>query len=171
MSGVILIVYATRYGSTREVAEKIAAMLRKQKLDVEVRPARQVRSLEGYRAAVLGTPLYIGRWLKETHRFLKQHHQALAQLPVAIFSLGPTHHGEGAIAQVRPQMDNELRKYPWLKPVATELFGGKYDPATLRFPDSLLKILPAGPLHEAPANDMRNWQTIRTWASRLVKKF
>ena len=65
------------------------------------------------------------------HRFLKRNHAALEKLPVAIFSLGPTH-GEDPIPTVQPQMDKELAKYPWLKPVSTELFGGEYDPDKLR---------------------------------------
>jgi menaquinone-dependent protoporphyrinogen oxidase len=48
------------------------------------------------------------------------------------------------------------------------MFGGKYDPVTLRFPDSLLASLPASPLHNQPASDARNWIAIRTWANDLI---
>jgi menaquinone-dependent protoporphyrinogen oxidase len=170
MSDTILVTYATRYGSTQEVAEKVAATLRESGLEVDVQPARKVQSLSGYRAVVLGAPLYIGSWLKEAQRFLKKHQPALEKLPVAIFSPGPTHGGENALAEVQPQMDKELGKYPWLKPVATELFGGDYDPDKLRFPDTLLTVIPASPLHDAAANDMRDWDAIRTWAEDLVGK-
>ncbi|HYF96402.1 MAG TPA: hypothetical protein VD969_29710 [Symbiobacteriaceae bacterium] len=54
-------------------------------------------------------------------------------------------------------------KVPWLKPVALEMFGGKYDPARLRFPINLL----AG---KAPATDMRDWTAMRAWASALGRK-
>jgi len=166
MSDKILVTYASRYGSTQEVAEKIAAMLNEGGLTADVQPARQVKTLQGYSAVVLGAPLYIGSWLKDAHRFLKRHQAALEKLPVAIFSLGPTH-GDDALATVQPQMDKELAKYPWLKPVSTELFGGEYDPDKLRFPDTLLGKLPASPLYQAPANDMRDWDAIRTWAQSL----
>ena len=166
MSDTILITYASRYGSTQEVAEKIAVTLSESGLTVDVQPARQVKTLQGYRAIVLGTPLYIGSWLKDAHRFLKRHQAALEKLPVAIFSLGPTH-GEDPIPTVRPQMDKELAKYPWLKPVSTELFGGQYDPDKLRFPDTLLGKVPASPLYEAPASDLRDWDAIRNWAQSL----
>ncbi len=62
-----------------------------------------------------------------------------------------------------------MKKYPWLKPVAAELFGGKYDPARLRFPDSLLGALPASPLHNAPASDVRDWDAIRAWATSIAQ--
>ena len=169
MSDSILIVYATRYGSTQEVAETIAATLREGGFSVDVHPAKQVRTLEGYRAVVLGAPLYIGSWLKDAQRFLKQHQAALAGMSVAIFSLGPTRADEG-LAEVRASLDAQVSKYPWLKPVAVELFGGKYDPVKLRFPDTLLKALPASPLYQSPASDIRDWEAIRAWASELAAK-
>jgi menaquinone-dependent protoporphyrinogen oxidase len=170
MSDTILVTYASRYGSTQEVAERVAATLRENDLQVDVKPARQVRALEGYRAIVLGAPLYIGHWLKDAHRFLTRFQAVLAQRPVAVFSLGPTRLQEMEAADVRSQLDQELTKYPWLKPVASELFGGKYDPATLRFPDSLLAVLPASPLHGAAASDARDWDEIRVWATNLAAK-
>lgn len=170
MSDKILIVYATRYGSTQEVAERVAATLRENGLKVDVQAARQVQTLEGYRAVVLGAPLYIGRWLKDAHRFLGRHQEGLAQRPVAISTLGPTRMEEMEAPDVRTQLDQEMNKYPWLKPVAAELFGGKYDPATLRFPDNLLAVIPASPLHGAPASDARDWEAIRAWAEALPSK-
>jgi menaquinone-dependent protoporphyrinogen oxidase len=169
MSDKILVTYATRYGSTQEVAEKVAATLRESGLAVDVHPAKQVQSLAGYRAVVLGAPLYIGSWLKDGQRFLTQQQAALEKLPVAIFSLGPTRADEGWEA-VRASLDAQVGKYPWLKPVAVELFGGKYDPAKLRFPDTILKIIPASPLHGQPASDIRDWDAIRAWANSLTGK-
>jgi menaquinone-dependent protoporphyrinogen oxidase len=170
MSASILVAYATRYGSTQEVAEAVAAALRDGGLEVDVVPAGQVRTLEGYGAVVLGAPLYIGRWLKDVRRFLTRHRGALADRPVAVFTLGPTREGEEEWQGVRAQLDNQLAKYPWLAPVSMELFGGKYDPATLRFPDSLLARVPASPLHQMPASDVRDWTAIRAWAKGLPAK-
>jgi menaquinone-dependent protoporphyrinogen oxidase len=170
MSDTVLVVYATRYGSTQEVAERVAATLREAGLQVDVKRARDVRALEGYCAIVLGAPLYIGRWLKDAHRFLARFQADLSQRPVAVFSLGPTRLEEMKVPDVRAQLDQELNKYPWLKPVASELFGGKYDPATLRFPDSLAATLPASPLHGAPASDARDWEAIRAWTNDVAGK-
>ena len=169
MSDSVLVVYATRYGSTQEVAEQVAATLRESGFEVDLAPARQVQSLQGSRAVVLGAPLYIGSWLKDAQRFLARHQAALVELPVAIFTLGPTR-AEEDVAEVRAQMDKQLLKYPWLKPVAVELFGGKYDPSKLKFPATLLAALPASPLYQAPASDIRDWDAIRTWAGSLAAK-
>jgi menaquinone-dependent protoporphyrinogen oxidase len=166
----ILVTFATRYGSTQEVAERVAGLLRREGLEVDLKPAREVQSLEGYGAVVLGAPLYIGHWLKDARRFFSRHRDALTARPVALFTLGPTRDGEHDWQEVRSQLDQELADHAWLTPVSTALFGGKYDPDKLRFPDSLLAKLPASPLHGLPPNDMRSWVEIDAWASRLPAK-
>jgi menaquinone-dependent protoporphyrinogen oxidase len=117
---------------------------------------------------VLGAPLYIGHWHKDAQRFLARHREALVARPVALFTLGPTQSAEQEWESVRAQLKQELAKYPWLQPVALELFGGKYDPARLRFPDSVLARLPASPLRQRPASDVRDWMAIRAWANSLA---
>ena len=166
MSDSILVAYATRYGSTQEVAEAIAATLRERGLAVDTQPMQQVRSLDQYRAIVLGAALYIGRWHKDARRFLAQYREALTQRPVAIFALGPLHTDEKEFQGSREQLEKELAKFPWLKPVALELFVGKFDPAKLGFPWT---VLPA--LKNMPASDARDWRVIRDWASNLAAQF
>jgi menaquinone-dependent protoporphyrinogen oxidase len=167
MPASVLVTYASRYGSTQEVAEVVAATLRDNGLAIDCQPMQAVQTLEGYCAVVAGAPLYIGHWHKDAHNFLLQHREALLQRPVAIFTLGPIRGDEKEWEGVRVQLDQELAKYPWLKPVALELFGGKYDPAKLRFPYSLVAKLPVSPLYQMPASDVRDWATIRAWARNL----
>ncbi len=158
----VLVAYATYYGSTQEVAEAVAATLREQGVDVDLRPLREVRSLAGYGAVIMGAPLRMYHWHKDAHDFLSRHRQALLQLPVVAFALGPVHepHDEQEWQDSRAQLDKELAKYPWFQPVALEMIGGKFDPALLRFPLNKL----AGP---APASDIRDWDAIRAWAGTL----
>lgn len=170
VDGKILVAYATKYGSTQEVAKSVASALTEDGLAVELLPARQVKSLASYRAVVLGAPLYIGHFHKDALRFLSQHQAALTRLPAALFVLGPTTSTEADWQGVRENLDQELVKMDWFKPVAVQLFGGKYDPARLRFPDSLLASLPASPLHGMPASELRDCEAIRSWASELPGK-
>jgi menaquinone-dependent protoporphyrinogen oxidase len=170
MTAPILIAYATRYGSTREVAEAIAATLRERGLTVDVQPARSVHTLAGYGAAVLGAPFYVGSWHRDAQRFLAQHREALQQRPFAIFALGPLSSDEKELLESREQFDKELAKYPDLRPVALEMFSGKYDPAKLSIPHRLLTVLPASPLHGLAERDLRDWNAIRAWASGLAAK-
>ena len=166
MTARILVAYATRYGSTQEVAEAIGARLRGQGLDVEVKPARDVRQLDGFAAVVLGTPLYIGSALKGWAAFVERHHAVLEQLPVAVFALGPISASDD-MADARGQLDAALAKTPWLAPVAIELFVGKYDPAKLHLADKLIAVIPASPLHGVGLHDERDWDAIDAWADKL----
>jgi menaquinone-dependent protoporphyrinogen oxidase len=159
----ILVAYATTYGSTQEVAEAVAATLHECGFEVDIQPMRKVRTLTGYQAVVLGAPLYMFHWHKDALNFLSQHHTNLTDLPVAVFALGPFHDEEKEWQEVRSQLDKELVKFPWLKPVAIKIFGAKFDPATLRFPWNLLPAL-----KNMPASDLRDWAAIRAWASNLA---
>jgi menaquinone-dependent protoporphyrinogen oxidase len=171
MSDSILVAYATRYDSTQEVAETVTATLRDHGLKVDLQPMRKVRALANYRVVVMGVPIYIGSLHKDAQRFLLQHREALSERLVAVFVLGPTHNDEKERQGARAQLDKELMKFPWLTPVALEMFGGKYNPEKLRFLDKLIAILPASPLHNEPASDARNWTAIRTWVNDLAVKF
>jgi menaquinone-dependent protoporphyrinogen oxidase len=165
MSNPVLVAYATRYGSTQEVADKIAATLRQSGLTVEVQPAKQVRTLDGYRAVVLGAPLYMSDWLKEARNFLSRHRPILTTLPVALFALGPTEDKEKDWTETRKQFDKVLSQFAWLKPVAAELFGGRFDPSRLTLPYNLIPGL-----KRMPVNDIRDWDAIGVWANGLVEK-
>lgn len=164
MSASVLVAYATRYGSTQEVAEAVAATLREHGLKVDLQPMREVRSLEGYRAVVLGAPLYMFHWHKDARRFLSRHCEALSERPVAIFALGPFTQGDEKEWQgSREQIAEELAKFPWLTPIAVEIFGGKFDPEKLSFFHKLF-------MRKLPATDLRDWTAIRAWASGLATK-
>lgn len=157
-TGTLLVAYASRFGSTQEVAESITAALRQAGLEVELQPMGEVKSVDNYAAVVLGAAIYNTRWHPEAHRFLSQHQETLRQRSVAIFALGPLSTGEAAMQRSRRQLDRELEKYPWLKPVAVEMFVGKLDPTKLGFFERL----------GATASDNRNWDAIRAWANALA---
>ena len=160
MTTTILVTYATKYGSTREAARAIAASLCQPGVQVEILPAREVRTLDGYGAVVLGAALYMGRWHKDALRFLKRHRAALAHRPVAIFALGPLSTDKKEWQGARTQLDRALAQAPWLTPVAIEVFGGVINPAKLHFP-----------FNHIPAGDARDWTAIRGWASELGTVF
>lgn len=153
----ILVAYITRYGSTQEVAETITATLREAGLEVDLQPMREVKGIDNYDAFVLGAAIYNARWHPDAHKFLSDHQETLGQRPVAIFALGPLGTGDAAMRRSRRQLDKELDKYPWLKPVAVGLFVGRLDPAKLGFFERL----------GSNASDHRDWGAIRAWANAL----
>src|SRR3974390_1114800 len=122
--------YATKNGSTQQVAEGITAALREAGAQVTAPPARAVRdSVSGYDLIVLGAPLYSGRWHRDAHRFLKRHQRELAAVPVAVFGTGPRNDTEEAWQRSRAQLDRALARRGWLNPVAVTIFGGRGPPA------------------------------------------
>lgn len=162
MTGTILVAYATHHGSTREVAEKIAALLQETGFAVEVHPARRVRTIGGYCAVILGAPLYMFRLHKDARRFLSRNRKNLPNIPAAVFALGPMNNVEKEFREARIQLDKALQKFPWMKAKVVELFGGKVDPLHFRFP---YNIIPG--LKKLPSSDIRDWTAIREWAERI----
>jgi len=159
----ILLAYATMNGSTQEIAEFVANELTHLGQHVELRPCNEINDLTGFTGIVLGAPIYMFHLHKDAQRFLQRHLKSLADLPLAVFAGGP--YGPNAAQdalEVRKNLDNELAKFVWLKPVSVQLVGGRFDPSRLRFPYNLIPAL-----KQAPASDARAWEEIRAWVQSL----
>ena len=94
MDSQVLVTYAAKYGATAEIADKIGQVLSQAGLRTDVLPADRVSDLHSYKAVVLGSAVYIGRWRKQAARFLKANEKVLAEQLLWLFSSGPTH-GQG----------------------------------------------------------------------------
>jgi menaquinone-dependent protoporphyrinogen oxidase len=87
----VLVGAASRHGSTAEVAVRIAEAMRTAlpgDAVVEIRPAVEVGDLAPYDAVVLGSAVYMGRWLDDA-RAAAQRIAARPPCPVWLFSSGP----------------------------------------------------------------------------------
>ena len=155
----ILIAYATKHGSTREVADSLAAVLYALAFAVERLPAAQVADLSAYDGVVVGGSLYTGRWHPDALDFLKRHRGALAEIPVAVFALGPRTMEAKDVAGSRTQLDRALAK-AGTEPFAVAIFGGVLDPRKLRFP-----------FNRMPASDARDWDAIHGWGEGIADTF
>lgn len=164
MDDTILVAYATRYGSTKEIAGAIADTLRSGGETVDLLPMGEVTDIGRYRAAVVGSPIYMGKWLSDAQIFIERQQKELRRMPVAFFSVGMTvvdktedgyRRAEAAMDQVRLLV----------QPVEIGLFAGKLEPSDLSLPDRAIVALV-----RAPSGDYRNWDEIRTWASGLIEK-
>jgi len=160
MEDKVLVAYATKYGATAEVAERIGQVLCQAGLQADVLPADRIPDVNAYGAVVLGSAVYIGQWRKEAARFLKDNETLLAQRPVWLFSSGPT--GEGD-----PEELAQGWRFPGkLQPIADRiaprdiaLFHGASDLDNLNFIEKwMLKNV------KAPVGDFRDWQAITAWA-------
>ncbi len=164
MANQVLVAYATKYGSTAEIARRIGEVLTEAGLGTDVLPASQVRDLTPYRAVVLGSAVYIGGWRKEAARFLEANEAALANKLVWLFSSGPTGQGDPvALMQgwrfpkkLQPAMDR-------IRPRDVAVFHGALDMKRLN-PIERWIIRRV----KAPVGDFRDWNAITSWASSIA---
>ncbi|MFD9487944.1 flavodoxin domain-containing protein [Streptomyces sp. NPDC059991] len=89
MTCTVLVAYGSKNGSTAQIAEAVADVLRKDGLTAETLSARSVASVTSYDAVVVGGGLYAGRWHRDAQRFVRRHRRELAKRPVWFFSSGP----------------------------------------------------------------------------------
>ena len=97
----VLIVYASKKGSTREVAQAIADRLEVDGLRTVVQPASDPVDLGAFDAVVVGGALYMGRWHRDARRFLHRHRRVLGTMPVAVYAMGPTTMADHAVKLTR----------------------------------------------------------------------
>jgi menaquinone-dependent protoporphyrinogen oxidase len=160
----VLVAYSSKRGSTAEIAETLAATLRREGLGVCLERAEDVRSLERYDAVVLGSAVYMKRWRGEAKHFLKKHRKALRQMPFWVFSSGPV--GD-------PANDNpDWIEPPKLAEKVEELGGRDHVVFGGRVPAE-----PRGLVEKAMAEgipeqfrDRRDWDRIRAWATEIAQQ-
>ena len=159
MEPMVLVTYATRNGSTKEVADAGSRNAARAWTRSGMRACRG-RAIAGWiLGSCVGVPLYMSRLHKDARRFLDAHREAMMKLPVALFVLGPVQPDAKDWTGAQKQLEKELKKYAWLSPVALRIFGGKFDPAKLGFPFTLIP-----PLRKMKAMDVRDWDAIHAWA-------
>jgi menaquinone-dependent protoporphyrinogen oxidase len=155
MDGQVLIAYASKHGSTLEVAEAVDTVLKEAGLQTTLCEASRVQGLDEYDAVVLGAPIYMMRWHRSAHRFLRKHRRELEGKPLAVFALGPLHEDEAEWSKARGVLAAAFEA-DGVQPDAVEVFGGKVDPGELHFP-----------LSKMPEEDARDWIAIAAWAAGL----
>jgi menaquinone-dependent protoporphyrinogen oxidase len=172
----ILIAYASRHGSTRGIAERIARQLRGHAFDVTLLPVAEAPAPAPFDAVVVGAAAYMGRWLGEATTYVRRHGDALAQRPVWLFSSGPVGSetvdakGQDLLEVSRPAEFDELARTTHAR--ECRVFYGAYDadqPAV-----GLLERLGAPFLRmpairkELPSGDFRDWPAIDAWADAIA---
>jgi menaquinone-dependent protoporphyrinogen oxidase len=161
MNGKILVTYATRAGSTAEVAQAVGQVFCDKGYLVEVMPVKQVRDLSPYRAVIIGSAIRMGRWLPEAVKFVETHQNTLSGLPTAYFLVSLF------LKDADPEMQKTVQAYvdpvrQILEPSSLGMFTGKMDPSKLSWLDKQ-----AAKMVKAPVGDFRDWEEIRRWAETL----
>ena len=165
MNNRILITYATRAGSTAEIATAIAEAMTRRGFLVDVKPVKANPAVQGYQAVLIGSAIRMGSWLPETMEFIKANQQILNHLPVALFTVHMLNTGDDdASRTARLAYLNNVR--PLLNQAEEIYFSGKIDYNTLSFFDRLLAKA-VEKQTGTPPGDFRNWDEIRSWVPAI----
>jgi len=159
----ILVAYATRHDGTAQIAHVLGSVLREQKGGdgqpvVDVRVIDDVEDLERYDAVLLGSAVYMDRWLHASRHFAESNAKALTKRPVWLFASGPV--GEPPDAQTESPETAQLAEAVGARGYRT--FAGRLRTSDLAG-DERAGIRGA---HVADG-DYRDWHEIRTWAEEI----
>jgi menaquinone-dependent protoporphyrinogen oxidase len=167
----VLVAYASKYGATRGIAERLADRLQAAGLEAQAQPVTSVRDLSEYGAFVIGSGAYLGHWLKDATAFVRGNSDALASRPTWLFSSGPlgpeTTDGEGRELRLAAEPKEFAELNQTIKPTGTRVFFGALDPGRLGFRDRAVRTLPAGRAL-LPEGDFRDWPDIDAWAAGIA---
>jgi menaquinone-dependent protoporphyrinogen oxidase len=163
----ILITYASRTGSTAEIAEAIGKTLSQRGMQVEVLPMQDVKDLSVYGAVVAGSAMRSSKWLPDAMQFITTHRAVLSQKPFATFTVCITlamsnseQYRQAVAAWIQPVRAQ-------VKPVSEGLFAGMLDFKKLPFNWDTLKLRMVVALGIFPKEDRRDWNAVRAWADHL----
>jgi menaquinone-dependent protoporphyrinogen oxidase len=159
----LLVTYASKYGSTAEIAQVIGKELQKRNHVVDIKPVGDVESVDGYDGFIIGSAVYAGGWMKPAAKFLRTNQDLLASQPSWLFSSGPT--GQGDPNEIMDGWTFPENLAPILEKIVPRdviLFHGKIEPESLNFAERMIiKSV------KATVGDYRDWLVIRSWASRI----
>jgi menaquinone-dependent protoporphyrinogen oxidase len=159
----ILVAYASKNGSTAEIAQAIAQTLRQAGPSVDCAEAGEITSLEPYDAVVLGSAVYIKRWRGDAKRFLSKHATQLAQRPFWVFSSGPVGEPKGDPNPAWLEPPRIIERVEKLGAREHVVFGGRM-PTNPRSPAARAMVKNCPPEYR----DRRDWGEINAWAERIA---
>jgi menaquinone-dependent protoporphyrinogen oxidase len=172
-SSKVLVGYASRHGSTAEIAARIAERLSDAGHAAVAIDVEEVEDAAVYDAYIIGGAAYMDHWLKPALSFVRRNQRLLADRPVWLFASGPIgdeqvdDQGNDLLEVARPKEFDEL--HALLAPREQKVFFGKWDPDTppVGLAERMMKLVPAG-RNALPAGDFRDWPAIDTWADEIA---
>jgi menaquinone-dependent protoporphyrinogen oxidase len=154
----VLVSAASKHGATREIAEAIGEQLRNDGFDVHVLAPEEVAAVDEFDAAVVGSGVYLGRWLEPAKRLVEREAAGLRSRRVWLFSSGPV--GEPAKPDGEPADGARLRELIGAR--EDRVFAGRIDTADLGIGEKVIVRAV-----RAPPGDFRDWAEILAWASAI----
>ncbi|GGW42150.1 flavodoxin [Streptomyces lucensis JCM 4490] len=155
----VLVAYGTTNGSTAQLANAVAEVLREAGLAVETRPAREVTSLESCDAVVVGGALYAGRWHRDARRLVHRRRGDLAARPVWFFSSGPL--DASASERDIPPVRGVRRAMIRVDARGHATFGGRLEQGAK---GRMAKMI----IDSGKGGDYRDFAAVRRWATGVA---
>ncbi len=164
----VLIAYASKAGSTSEIAAAIGEVLNKSGMDVTVERVNNVKDISAYQAVVVGSLIRMGAWAPEAKKFIESNKETLDKVPTAFFTACSTLKED--TVENRATVAGYLEPIHQIyKPLESGMFAGKMDTSKLSFFDrTIINMMSKG---EDPNKDHRDWNAINAWAEKLVPLF
>jgi menaquinone-dependent protoporphyrinogen oxidase len=156
----VLVAYASRAGSTRGVAERIAARLQSHGRDVHLDPLLGLEEVNRFEAVVLGSPIYSGAWETEAVDFLLRNARALAGRPLWTYSVGWV--GKNGVTHDAKGLDEIERLAPARE---HRFFVGALDASDLKLFQRIAFKRRGG-----MSGDLRDWAAIDAWADEIARQ-
>ena len=159
--GKILVAYASRCGSTAEIAAALGRDLQSRGYRPEIVPVARVSDVSAYRAVLLGSAVRAGNWLPEATAFVRRHQGKIQSMPNAFFTVHMRNLGDDEKSRnSRLAYLNPVREL--VRPDMEVFFAGRMDWNRLSLGERLLcKVM------GAKASDLRNWPAIHAWGSSV----
>jgi menaquinone-dependent protoporphyrinogen oxidase len=155
----MLIAVSSKHGSTREIAESIAETIRESGIEVVVADAQDVESVAPYDAVVIGSAIFMGRWMGPARELVNRSVDVLRTRPVWLFSSGPM--GRDIVDPA--DAAEGLKLLELVGGRDHRVFPGKADKAELGFTErTILRMV------KNPYGDHRDWPAIREWAMSIA---
>lgn len=166
----ILIVYDTKYGATRTIADKIQEVLCAQGAQVGMSLVKRIQDVSTYDAVIIGSAIINEQWRPDALNFLKAQKDALAAKPVAVFIVCGLLKDDTAenrqIAQ-KYYIDGVLKQVPQIVPVGSPgMFAGVMDFSVLAPMDEFLIRVLFGTM--LPEGDYRNFDKVTQWTNDIL---
>ena len=174
----VLIAYSTWAGATHQVADEIEKELSKNDLQVNVMPAKDVRSVSDYQAVILGTSIHAGQMTGDFNRFLNRFHKELVVKSTSFFVVcfNMIEDNEKNKGETLGWLNKSLSKFPEIKPVSLGLFAGaavtdseefnKLNVLVKKLIESMKKSMDT----DKGKSDFREWDKIQSWAAEVAGK-
>lgn len=156
-----LVAAASRHGATQEIAEAIGRVLVSSGIEADVCPYEGVDELAPYDAFVLGSAIYMGRWLESARDFVETHADELSARPTWLFSSGPIGDPPRPAAGDAVQVDSIVAA---TNAREHRLFAGKLDKSLLGFGERAVAVA-----FRVAEGDYRDWAEIEAWGHGIAE--